>query len=249
LARLIATARGCLRILLAVAFAFLGLPLALGVLLLSFGNSHRRARLGGKGVFLWSWFTRRTLGIRVRTLGTPPPPGSFVIGNHVSHFDILALTSLYPTSLVGKKEILRWPLIGQLAWLIGTVFVDRGDRDKTSAVADRMRGYLQAGATVTLFPEGTCGDGQAVLPFKRSLFAVPAELGIPVWPVAVRYPDPSAAWCDTTPFALHMFRLLCRSHQEAVVVFGDAIPPGLERKPLAFATQEKVERLFSLAGH
>ncbi len=245
----LATALGAVRILLAVAFAILGIPLALLVVLLSLGSTHRRARLGGYGVFLWSKLTRRALGIHVQVQGTPPPPGSFVIANHVSHFDILVLTSLYPTSLVAKKEILSWPLIGQLAWLIGTVFVDRQNRDATASVAEHMRGYLAAGATITLFPEGTCGDGQKILPFKRSLFSVPADLQRPTYPVALCYPDPAAAWCDDTPFALHMFRLLCQPQQRAVVVFGAPIAPGLPRKELAFAAQAKVEELFAQARH
>ena len=171
-----------------------------------------------------------------------------MVSNHVSHFDVLVLTSLYPTSLVGKKEILQWPLLGQLAWLIGTVFVDRSDRNKTFAVADQMRGYLDSDATVTLFPEGTCGDGQHVLPFKRSLFAVPADLDMATWPVAVRYPDSAAAWNDDTPLATHMFRLLCRRNQQAVVVFGQPIAKGMERKPLSFEAHARVSALFRKAG-
>lgn len=232
---------------MAVAFAILGLPMAIGVLLLSLGSSHRRAQLGGRAVRLWSWITRRALGIHVTVEGTPPPRGSFVVSNHVSHFDVLVLTSLYPTSLVGKKEIIKWPLLGQLAWLIGTVFVDRGDRNKTSLVAEQMRGYLDSGATVTLFPEGTCGDGKHVLPFKRSLFAVPADLNIPTWPVAIRYPDPAAAWDDDTPLALHMFRLLCHTKQKAVVEFGEPIAKGLRRKPLSFEAHARVDGLLKKA--
>lgn len=243
----LATALGCSRILLAVAFSILGLPLAIGVILLSIGHERRRARLGGQGVRLWSWATRRALGIHVRVVGKAPPPGSFVVSNHVSHFDILVLTSLYPTSLVGKKEILRWPLLGQLAWMVGTIFVDRNDREKTSRVAERMREYLDSGATVTLFPEGTCGDGKQILPFKRSLFAVPVNLNIPTWPLAVRYPDPAAAWDDDTPMALHMFRLLCHWKQHAVVHFGEPIAPGMERKPLSFEAHAHVDALFHLA--
>lgn len=245
--RIAAACLGAFRILLAAAMALLGLPLAILILILSFGVPNYTAYLGQRGVFLWSWCTRRLLGIRVRTMGTPPPAGSFAVCNHVSHFDVLAITGLYPTSLIAKKEILRWPLLGQLAWMVGTVFVDRSNREKTGDVARMMGNYLQGGATVTLFPEGTCGDGKAILPFKRSLFAVPAELGIAAYPIAVRYPDPAVAWNDTTPMALHMFRLLCRWRQDAIVVFGAPIPAGMERKPLAFRAQEEVERLFAQA--
>jgi len=243
--RPLAIALGTLRILAAALMALLGLPLAVAVLLLSLGIPHRSALLGQRAVRVWSAILRRLLGIRLKVVGQLPPPGSFVVSNHVSHFDVLALTGLYPTSLIAKKEILYWPLIGQLAWLVGTVFVDRRDRDKTAAVAAMMGNYLKAGVTVTLFPEGTCGDGLAVLPFKRSLFAVPAELKLPTYPIAIRYPDATAAWQDDTPFAWHLFRLLCKPHQQALIAIGEPIPPGLARRDLAFAAQAKVEELFS----
>lgn len=243
--RLLAVARGVVRILLALVMAVLGFPLAVLVLILSFGVPQTTAYLGQRGLFLWSWLTRRLLGIRVRVEGTPPPPGSFAVCNHVSHFDILVLTGYFPTSLIAKKEILRWPLLGQLAWMIGTVFVDRSDRDKTAGVAAQMGNYLRSGVTVTLFPEGTCGDGQQILPFKRSLFSVPADLKIPTYPVALRYPNAQVAWNDSTPMPLHMFRLLCQPRQEAILAFGQPIPPDLPRKELAFATQAKVEDLFA----
>jgi 1-acyl-sn-glycerol-3-phosphate acyltransferase len=239
----LAVARGLLRILLALLMAVLGVPAAILVLLVSRGSPQLVARHGKHAVHVWSRLVVRLLGIRIRVVGTPPRSGSFVVSNHVSHFDILAVTATFPTSLLAKKEILWWPLIGQVAWMIGTVFVDRQDRSKTEGVGHRMRHYLEGGATVTLFAEGTCGDGQAVLPFKRSLFAVPEALEMPTHPMALRYPNPAAAWADG-PMPVHMFRLLCRPSLEVVLAFGDPILPGLPRRELAFATQAKVEELF-----
>lgn len=217
----------------------------LTLLLITGGKLHTRARWGSRLARLWSRMYCALFGLRVSVQGSPPPSGSFAICNHVSHFDILVLTSLYPTSLVGKKEVRSWPLFGALAAAIGTVFVDREDRSKTASTAEQMRGYLASGATITLFPEGRTGDGLSILPFKRSLFAVPADLELPIYPAALHYSEADTAWCDDTPFVLHLFRLLCRRRQEVKLVFGAPIPVGLERKPLAFAAQAEMERLFA----
>lgn len=244
-----AAAFGILRILLAVAVLIVGAPIALLLILFTMGNVHRRARIGSKLALGWSRVFRVVFGLIAEVEGAPPPPGSFAVCNHISHFDVLVISSLYPTSLVSKKEIRRWPLIGILAAAIGTVFVDRGDRNKTKDTVKQLQGYLEQGATITLFPEGQTSEGDCILPFKRSLFAMPAELGLPTYPIALQYARTGDAWADDTPFVVHMFRLLGHPSHRLKVIFGEPIPPGLERKPLAFEAQAKVEELFhSLNG-
>jgi len=239
-----AAAFGILRILLAVAVLILGAPVALLLFIFTAGNVHRRARVGSRLAVLWSRVFCFIFGLKAEVEGTPPPPGSFAVCNHISHFDVLVISNLYPTSLVSKSEIRRWPLIGILAAAIGTVFVDRGDRNKTKDTVKQLRGYLEQGATITLFPEGTTSEGDAILPFKRSLFAMPAELGLHTYPIAMRYARTGDAWHDDTPFVVHIFRLLGHPTHRLRIIFGEPIPPGLERKPLAFEAQARVEELF-----
>lgn len=232
---------------MAVVVLLVGFPFALLVLLLTIGNLHRRARWGSVFSHLWASIFCFIFGLRIETEGTPPPSGSFAVCNHISHFDVLIIARLFPTSLVSKKEIRKWPVIGFMAAAIGTVFVDRGDRDKTAGTVEQLSSYLREGATITLFPEGQTGEGGCVLPFKRSLFAMPADLGMPTYPIALFYKEAAAAWADDTPFVLHIFRQLGRPVQRLKIVFGEPIPPGLERKPLAFEAQARVEELFQRA--
>lgn len=240
-----AAAFGILRILLAVAVLILGAPVALLLFASTAGNVYRRARIGAKLAVLWSRVFCWIFGLIAEVEGTPPPPGSFAICNHITHFDALVISSLYPTSLVAKQEIRRWPLIGILAAAIGTVFVDRNNRKKTSGTVEQLRGYLEQGASITLFPEGTTSEGDCILPFKRSLFAVPANLGLPTYPIALHYARTGDAWHDDTPFVVHMFRLLGHPSHRLKIIFGAPIPPGLERKPLALEAQARVEELFA----
>ncbi|MDP7062133.1 MAG: lysophospholipid acyltransferase family protein [Planctomycetota bacterium] len=232
---------------MAVVVLLLGFPFALLVLLFTIGNVYRRARVGAIFSHIWATTYCFLFGLRIESEGTPPPRGSFAVCNHISHFDVLIIARMFPTSLVSKKEIRKWPVIGFMAAAVGTVFVDRGDRDKTAGTVAQLSGYLREGATISLFPEGQTGEGDRVLPFKRSLFAVPADLGLPTHPMALVYKYPATAWADDTPFVVHMFRQLGRPTHRLKIIFGEPIPAGMERKPLAFEAQARVEQLFERA--
>ncbi len=110
----------------------------------------------------------RILGFHVRPVGEPTAlrPALFA-SNHVSYTDITVLGSLILGSFVAKAEVARWPLFGWLAKLQRTVFVDRRVRS-TAFQRDALTARLAAGDALILFPEGTRGDGNRVLPFKSA---------------------------------------------------------------------------------
>src|SRR5206468_6137771 len=110
--------------------------------------------------------------------------------NHVSYLDITIFSSLIAGSFVAKQEVAGWPLFGWLAKLQRSVFIDRQVRS-TAQQRDSIAGRLAAGDALILFPEGTSGDGNRVLPFKTALFAAAAQRGrmdpVVVQPVSVAY--------------------------------------------------------------
>jgi 1-acyl-sn-glycerol-3-phosphate acyltransferase len=133
----------------------------------------------------------RLLGLKVRQIGHPVSarPVLFV-SNHLGYIDITVLGSLIPGSFVAKSEVAGWPLVGWLAKLQRSVFVDRQVRT-TAQQRDAIAERLAAKDALILFPEGTSGDGNHVLPFKSSLFSVvfnkQMEEPITVQPVSVAY--------------------------------------------------------------
>ena len=133
----------------------------------------------------------RLLGLKVRQIGHPVSarPVLFV-SNHLGYIDITVLGSLIPGSFVAKSEVAGWPLVGWLAKLQRSVFVDRQVRT-TAQQRDAIAERLAAKDALILFPEGTSGDGNHVLPFKSSLFSVvfnkPTDEPITVQPVSVAY--------------------------------------------------------------
>lgn len=175
---------------LGLAFAVLGPPHWIALRLL-----RRRAALAP---VLFHRAFLRLFGVRVMQSGTPPAPGeaALVLANHVSWLDIIAVGSLRPLSFVAKSEIAGWPLIGALAGLQRTIYIDRQRRGATATVSTAMGHRLAEGELVVLFAEGTTGDGTRLLPFRSSLVgaaraALQAEAGrgrVRLQPLAITYP-------------------------------------------------------------
>jgi lyso-ornithine lipid O-acyltransferase len=174
----------------------------------------------------------RILGLRVRQIGEPVTARPVLFAsNHVSYADITVLGSLIAGSFVAKNEVAGWPLFGRLAKLQRSVFVDRQVRS-TAQQRDAIAERLAAGDALILFPEGTSGDGNFILPFKSALFSVVfnREQPVTVQPVSLAYTRldglpigrtlrPFFAWYGDMDLAPHLWRLLGLGSIEAVVEF------------------------------
>lgn len=113
----------------------------------------------------------------------------FLLANHVSWIDILALGGATGTAFVSHDGVARWPVIGWLAAQNNTLFVARERRGALSAQLESLRAAMLGHQPVALFPEGTTGDGTALLPFKPALLAVllPPPRPVMIQPVHVDY--------------------------------------------------------------
>jgi lyso-ornithine lipid O-acyltransferase len=176
----------------------------------------------------------RILGFHVRAIGLPTRlrPALFA-SNHISYTDIAVLGSLIAGSFVAKAEVAGWPFFGWLAKLQRTVFVDRRVRSTVSQ-RDALTVRLAAGEALILFPEGTSGDGNRVLPFKSALFSVAEQMQqiapIAVQPISIAYTRldgiplgrllrPYFAWCGTAELAPHLWSMIGLGTVEVVVEF------------------------------
>ena len=207
----------------------------------------------------------RILGFDVRQVGEPAAAHPMLfVSNHVSYADITVLSSLVAGSFVAKSEVAGWPLFGLLAKLQRSVFVDRQVRS-TARQRDAIAARLAAGDALILFPEGTSGDGNFVLPFKSALFSVVFDRQEPitVQPVSLAYTRldglpigrmlrPFFAYYGDMSLGPHMWRLLRLGTVEVVVEFHSptTVAEFPSRKALAEFCQQRVGHGLSrlLAG-
>ncbi|MGE5504765.1 MAG: lysophospholipid acyltransferase family protein [Actinomycetota bacterium] len=172
--------------------------------------------------FYWK-VTMRLLAFEAVVRGKPVSGPVLFVANHASYLDVIVLGSVLPAVFVAKAEVAGWPLFGFLARVAKTAFIER----RPGAAArerDNLRGRLDEGVPLILFPEGTSNDGNRVLPFKSSFFAIaeqPLADGrpLPVQPVSVAYTRldgvamgrhfrPFYAWYGDMTLADHMMGAL-----------------------------------------
>ena len=164
----------------------------------------------------------RIAGLRPRVIGIPLPRDAFFVANHQSWLDILALAGATGTAFIAKGELARVPLIGWLCRLNHTVFVDRGDRGAVAAQVADVRAALDSGWSVAIFPEGTTGNGSALLPFKAPLLAAlePPPPRVRVQPVWIDYGTamPEISWIGDEPGLANVRRILARAGRISVTL-------------------------------
>lgn len=223
-----------LRYLWRTPLLLLHLFVSLPVSLLAINPLGRRLRIGGQRLDHWvtSWWSRwlvRCFGFRLRRYGEPLPGATLFVANHVSWLDIEVLHSQAFMCFVAKAEIGRWPVIGWLASLAGTIYHQRGSGHSLAAVMQLVVGRLRAGLPVGVFPEGGTGDGDRVRTFHARIFQVALDAGVPVQPVALRYgndgrQDPAVAFAPGESFFANFLRLLGGPGMIAEVHFCQPIP-------------------------
>lgn len=163
------------------------------------------------------------IGIDVKRTGAPAAdPPALYVSNHASYLDIVVLSTLLDASFVAKSEVAGWPLFGLLAKLVNTIFVERRP-SRSGAHRNEMRERLEAGRSLILFPEGTSTDGNRVLPFNSTFFAIVEESvngkPVQVQPVTLAYTRynslpmsrrerPYLTWYGDTAMMGHLWRLL-----------------------------------------
>lgn len=200
----------------------------------------------------WARAVLRVMGIRARVEGERPAGPFFLVGNHLSYVDIPVLLATVDARFLAKSEVSGWPVLGFLARTTGTLFVDRNRKRDLTRVNAEVRRVLDTGTGVVVFPEATSTKGAEVLPFKPSVFQVPAEMGLPVSCAALSYALPpggppawrAVCWWGDAPFAPHFYEFLKQPRTEAIVTFGARIPPGLERKELAARAHDALRTVF-----
>jgi 1-acyl-sn-glycerol-3-phosphate acyltransferase len=182
--------------------------------------------------------TNRIFQLEIQVAGEIPAHGLLVC-NHASYLDILLLSSLTPAIFVAKREVRLWPVMGILARLGGTLFIDRQRRTHVGEVNGEIQAALNDGALVTIFPEGTSSDGRTVLPFKSSLLEPATQQQHPLTAGCIQYSlaggDAGAEVCywGDAVFFPHLLNLLSQRSVRATVRFAAVKQHSTDRKELA----------------
>ncbi len=206
----------------------------------------------GLRVQVWASALVQLLGIELRITGPVPVAGPLLlVANHISWLDIVVLHAAHHCRFVSKEDVRRWPLVGTLATGAGTLYIQRESRRDALRVVHHMARALTDGDILAVFPEGTTGHGNSLLPFHANLIQSAITARAPVQPVALRYTDGATgahsqamSYIGDETLVGSLWRTLCASGVRANVVFGaPQLAEGRDRRTWAGDLRDAIAAL------
>lgn len=201
------------------------------------------------------WHARlcRALGIRVRVRGRALP-GRLLVANHISWLDVPVLGAQAELVFLSKSEVRHWPLVGWMAAVAGTLFIERG-ANQVGRAGGQLADEIARGRTPVIFPEGTTSEGLEVRRFHARLFAVAQRPGFEIQPVALRYrrgadetPDAGVAFVGDELLLVNLWRVIRHPDLIAEVRFLPSIQvrPGEDRRSLSLRARASILEALGL---
>ena len=217
-----------------------------------------RARLRWRrfSVRHWALGMAWLLGMRRKVLGMPPRAPFLLVTNHLSYLDIILLASCVEGVFVAKRDMRSWPVLGPLAQVTGTIWVNREVRRDAVRVLDLIDEAIARGDGVILFPEGTTSSGSALLPMRPALLEWAAREQYPVHYAGITYRSTPGAlpaelglcWWGGMSFGSHLMGVLRTRSFDAVVDFAAEPLTAPTRGALAERLQQAIAERFVPVG-
>jgi lyso-ornithine lipid O-acyltransferase len=211
----------------------------------------------------------RLLGVRLEIVGRMVEERPLlIVANHSSWLDISVITAAAPVVFVAKSEVAGWPVVGLLARLQRSVFVDRARRHKTAEVNTEIAQRLAGGDPVLLFGEGTSSDGNRVLAFRSALIGAARDAlaeaahvkSVRIQPLSVAYTSlhglpldrasrPRVAWYGAAALWPHLRRIAAQGAIDVRLTWGEpiAFDESSDRKAAARQLEHQVRTLTTAA--
>ncbi len=163
--------------------------------------------------------------------------------NHQSTLDIAVAFKVLPVGVrfIAKKELKNIPFLGWYMQAMGMIFIDRRKVRQAKESLDKAVERIRRGANIIAFPEGTRSPNGRLQPFKKGIFVVAIQAGVPIVPVAI----------EGTREVMPKNSFLLRPHPIRVA-FGEPIPTEHlsypDRDSLMHTVREQVSALHLSIG-
>jgi 1-acyl-sn-glycerol-3-phosphate acyltransferase len=192
----------------------------------------------------------RVQGIEVEIGGPRPVGPALLVSNHLSYLDPIVIAAAVDCVPISKADLAGWPVLGTAARRCGVIFVERSSAHSRLSVMREAEQVLRDGSMVLNFPEGTTTDGSTLLEYRKGLFGVALELGLPVVPLALTYQPRELAWIGDDTFVPHYLRLTAMRAAYATLTFGEPLAARdfVEARDLAAAAHARTRTLLGERG-
>jgi len=167
------------------------LPFALTALILSiFGLKKPMMHIIYRLAQLWALSLIPVAGCTAEVKGReniPKKGGVCFVSNHCGFFDIIILVAFCgrPFGFVAKKELLYVPFMNAWIYMLGGLFIDRGNVRNAIKTINKGVQRIKSGGSMIIFPEGHRSKGRGLLPFHPGSLKLATQAGAVIVPVAI----------------------------------------------------------------
>jgi 1-acyl-sn-glycerol-3-phosphate acyltransferase len=212
------------------------------------------------------------LGMCMTVVGNRPEKPYFLVFNHISWLDVIAINALCDARTVIMAPMVRIPVMGRL-WRALDAIPTRRIAEDTPACLSEMMATLRRGDNLLMAPEGNISPGMEVRRFRPRLLEAATRCNFPVHYVSLTYrtpkgcppasdrvlfgPDPDfpypggkipeaefEGWGTQRSFLSHVLRLLALPYFEIVFRFGPEPVHATHPVQLANTLQQAVTNIF-----
>jgi 1-acyl-sn-glycerol-3-phosphate acyltransferase len=138
------------------------------------------------------WLRLSGMKIVVRGLEHLEETQTYVfISNHRSYLDTATLFCYVGRriGLLGKKELLKVPILGYGMTYVNVMAIDRSNRERAIETVKAATARIHSGVSFGVFAEGTRARPGEFLPFKKGAFYMAIDAGVPIVPVVIKNTD------------------------------------------------------------
>ena len=139
-----------------------------------------------------TWLRLSGVDVYVKGLELLDPKQPYVfVANHRSYLDAAPLfcNTGRRMGLIGKKELLKAPILGYGMGFVNVIAIDRSNRERAVESIRIATERLRSGISFGVCPEGTRAQPGEMLPFKKGAFHMAVQAGVPVVPIALKNSD------------------------------------------------------------
>lgn len=232
------------------------------LLRLVFWDRWRRVHWSGVILKYASHLVLIVLNIKVSVVGEEHiqnPKGILFVGNHLTYIDVMVIASRVTSCFVTSVEIRETIGLGQICYMAGCLFVERRNKMNILNEVSEIRDGLQKGLNVSIFPESTSTNGEAILRFRKPLFLAALNAGAPIIPFCLNYRKVGGEkinkinrdkifWYGDMDFVPHLWALAGSGGVEMDITF---LPPIIahestdDASEVAARAQRSVESVFT----
>lgn len=156
-------------------------------------SRERRASLGPKFTRGWGWSASYLAGVKIRytheaDLALNKRVARVLTFNHGSTLDVPVGAALLPDGgvLALKAEMRTMPLLGPACVALGSIFLDRANRESAyETLKEGAQRIQEETLQVLIAPEGTRSDDGQLGRFKLGAFHLAHEAQVPILPIVI----------------------------------------------------------------